>query len=81
VSVLDPFEYVRDRVWPQPHLQSTTAANADAKALLMRWSGRGYEEAIAGSHFGVVLNGRTRRVATVDISLGTIPSLRGRHRQ
>lgn len=78
MSVLDPFEVFEIEVWPLPHLQSATAANADAKALLNALERAVYERAIENSHFGVVLNEKNPPVSTTEIDLDAIPSFRGR---
>jgi len=56
MSVLDPFEVYEIEVWPLPEFQETPGKDKDAKAHLDALEDLVYQQAIANSHFGAVLN-------------------------
>lgn len=62
MSVLDPFEVYRIKVWPLPEYQDVTKSGArkdefkDAKARLNALERAVYDKAIAESTFGAILN-------------------------
>ena len=56
MNVLDPFEVHTIRVWPLPQLEGRTGEDAEAKQILNSLERAVYDQALAESRFGAVLN-------------------------
>lgn len=56
MSVLDPFEVLDIEIWPLPQYQDTPGKDKAAKATLDALEDLVYQQAIAKSQFGAVLN-------------------------
>ncbi len=67
MSVLDPFEVYEIEAWPLPEFQETPGKDKVAKAHLDALEDLIYQQAIANSHFGAVLNEKDPPVPTVEI--------------
>lgn len=68
MSVLDPFEVYEVEVWPLPQFQQTPASDAQARAHLDALERLIFEEAVANSTFGAVLNEKDPPMATVTVA-------------
>lgn len=76
MSVLDPFEVYEIEVWPLPQFENETKGNSDAKAHLDSLERAVYDDAIAKSKFGAVLNEKDPPPASVSVDIPA--SYRGR---
>jgi len=69
MSVLDPFEVFEIEVWPLSQLEGVPGTNRDAKDYLNALEDYVYQQAIANSHFGAVLNEKDPPAPTVNIEV------------
>ncbi len=69
MSVLDPFEVYKIKVWPLPKFQNTGGKDKNAKAHLDALEYSVYKQAITESHFGAVLNEKDPPLPTLEIEI------------
>jgi hypothetical protein len=69
MNVLDPMEVHSIAVWPLPQFQDTSASNADAVAQLNALEHAVFQQLLAESEFGAVLNEKDPPAPTVSIEV------------
>jgi len=70
MSVLDPFEVYKIKVWPLPQFQATSAKDAIAKTHLNALERKIYDQVVTASRYGAVLNEKDPPVV-LDIEIAT----------